>query len=170
MNQLSLLIIVVEFTGTPAKDLISNWHPLSGPFVESGSYAEVIDLPANGQALLAHLSSEWNLASDIPESVLNAETFQQKIEEYRLAMTKDVALLLFACGNELDRPWIIFAGHKLPCIGHFQPCSSSDILSTALALSGKSTDGNFLLADSTTATGSVAEAKLLERLRDLYGE
>lgn len=150
-------------------------HPVLGGLLDAGSYVEVADLAAvpdpwaEVRARLAGGGENASLSLLAPRALAGAEHLLPALEE-ELGAGGAVAVLV-AGPAEGPAPLAVLCGRTLPSLGPLPPCGAADLAGTLLRLAGGRTEeGRDLLEEPDDALDEAGEARLLERLRQLYGE
>lgn len=169
-------------------------HPMLGAFLDGGSYAHIDGMLPSldelsqivGQTLketaeaagvtVYHAMSHQRIT--VANSIqvvgkakpLKCGTDAPNVWYQILANGSALSWVIIDRSGHLPPLWVLFA-HSLPCMGPIAPVAVEDVWATWIELAGGTpVSGRFLLEEPTSPFGSATEVRLIERLRQLYGE
>lgn len=185
-------LLTVDFEQVSRRGL---YHPLLGAILDAGCYAHVAGIEP-GRAGLAQIieaviekagaakvqcriiSSSLTVQDEPASGIqvcrefLSVERAQAASENWHVELATGSALSLIVA-DDLSKgsPLWTLCSYRLPCMGPLAPASLEDICATWLRLGGGSpAKGHFLLEEPRSPVDTLAESRLTERLRQLYGE
>ena len=169
-------------------------HPIIGEFLDGGSYAtlEGIESGPEGLAEIIGRRLEEGAAAagvecgyaesghgtahaaaiQVEREATNLDGAHAEIGRWQRHLSGGGALsIVIADLSRRQPPLFCLYAHSLPCMGAMPPCAVADVHATWLRLAGGSTPaGRYLLEEQPSSFDSSDEERLIERLRQLYGD